>query len=416
LAAKTARVLYDNGTECADIQPIQIGTLVLFTQRQRKKLFSAQYDFAADALVDENVAQFARHLIHSPVKEINLQREPNNMLWVVLDDGTLRSCTYVPSQGVVAWNRVTFGGSFRGGKPLVESVTSISGYNEDNLWACIRRTINGAERRYIERITEDQDRSQEFSFYVDSGAIVEHKRDITNVSSVGDVTTVTTATDHGFTTGDKVNFYDVVVEATEDGDPGTSINGFKTKVTVVDDTSFTVQVPEDIIYNTYIEGGVVRKYITTLTGLEHLEGQNVQILADGAVRPAVKVQSGQIVLKRSSAITVVGLKYSSIISPIRYEAATKSVPTLQNQKVKNVKTMVQILNSLGMKFGVDLNHLDIKSFRSTSDKMDTAVPLFTGKVEIQPASNYSLEEPLYLVNDQPLPFAITSLVYELSVR
>jgi hypothetical protein len=419
LAAKTARVLYDNGTECADIQPIQIGTLILFTQRQRKKLFSAQYDFAADALVDNNVAQFARHLIHSPIKEIALQREPYDTLWAVLDDGTLRACTYNPSQGLIAWNRVTFGGYFRGGNPLVESITTISGYNEDNLWAVVRRTINGQERRYIERIVEDQNIGQEFSFYVDSGAVIEDKHTITNIQVGENVITVTTADAHGFVNDDQVNFYDIVVQAVQTEatvEPGNSINGLRSKVTVVNTTSFTIPRATGTEYSDYISGGIVRKYLTVLTGLDHLEGQYVQILADGAVRPAKKVESGTVTLDRGSAVTVVGLGYNAILSPVQYEAISTSFPTLQNQRVRNVQTMIQVLNSLGMKFGVNLDKLDIKSFRSTSDKMDTAVPLFTGKVEINPPSNYSLDEAFYLVNDQPLPFSITSMVYELSVK
>jgi hypothetical protein len=415
LAANTVRVMYDNGTQCADIQPVQLGTLILFTQRQRKKLFSAQYDFAADALVDDNVAQFAKHLIHSPIKEIILQREPNNILWVVLDDGTVRTCTYVPSQGVVAWHRFSLGGSFRGGKPLVESVTSISGYNEDNAWMVVRRTVNGQERRYIERVVEENNLGQEFVFHVDSGATIEEKWNINNITPGVDLMNIETTTAHGLTTDDKVKFYDIVVKADEEGNVGTSLNGMQFTVTVVDDTNFTV-VTDPSLYDDYIEGGVVRKFINIITGLDHIEGQKVCVLADGAIRPVKTVQGGQIELLRPSAVTVVGLCFSAILSPVQYEASTTIAPTLQNKNVRNVKTTVQVLNSLGMKFGTRLDKLDIKSFRSTSDKMDTAVPLFTGKVEIKPSSNYSLEEKFYLVNDQPLPFVITSLVYELSVR
>lgn len=415
-AASTARVLYDNGTECADIQPIQIGTLVLFTQRQRRKIFSAQYDFAADALVDDNIAQFARHLFVSPIKEMSLQREPHNLLWTVLDDGSLRSCTYLPSQGVVAWNRVVLGGSFRGGSPVVESVASISGYNEDNVWMVVRRTINGQERRYVERIVEELNTPLEESFYSDSALTFEDSKDISNVVINAGVATVTTSTDHGFSTGDRVNFYNIVVDATSDGETGTSINGLISTITVTDSTNFTVPVDSETTYNDYIENGIVRRYVTTITGLEHLEGQTVQVLADGAVRTSRQVSGGTVTLNRSAAIIVLGLTYRAILSPIRYDVQGMGGGVIKYKKIKNIETLVQLLDSVGMKYGVSLDRLDILPFRSTSDRMDTEVPLFSGKKEVKPSSDYTFEEPLYIVNDQPTPFAVTSLVYRLEVR
>lgn len=416
LSAETARVLYDNGTQCSSLQPVQIGTIMLFLQRQRKKIFSVQYDFAADALVDDNIAQFSEHLINSPVKDMVLQREPNNLLWVILDDGSLRSCTYVPTQSVVAWHRHKIGGSFRGGPSRVESVASISGYNEDNLWMVVRRTIDGDERRYIERIVEDDEPEQEFSFYVDSGRMVDVPVTISDVQPQGsDKLLITTADVHGLVTGDKVKFYDIVVDANEDGTAGKSLNGERLSVTVVDTKNFTVPAIS-AEYSSYISGGTARKYFSTITGLDHLEGQTVSVLADGAVRPAETVTGGTLTLSQSAAVVVVGLGYSAILSPVQYETPLPDSRTAMDRKVRNYETNLIVYRSLGLKFGTRLDKLDIKPFRTTSDRMDTAIPLYSGKVEIKPASNYRKEEPLYLVNDQPLPFTVTAMIYKLSVR
>ena len=63
----------------------------------------------------------------------------------------LACLTYQRSENVIAWSRHIFGGVFGSGKAVCESVASISGVlTEDEVWVIVKRTINGATKRFVE--------------------------------------------------------------------------------------------------------------------------------------------------------------------------------------------------------------------------------------------------------------------------
>jgi len=95
-------------------------------------------------------------------------------------------------------------------------------------------------------------------------------------------------------------------------------------------------------------GGVVKQYIelytpeshldsmisysgastSTVTGISHLEGKTVQILADGAVHPDMVVTSGGLTLNYAATEIKVGLKYISKLTPTRPGANAGAGTTL----------------------------------------------------------------------------------------
>ena len=54
-----------------------------------------------------------------------------------------------------------------------------------------------------------------------------------------------------------------------------------------------------------------------ISGLAHLEGQTVSVLADGATHPDKVVSSGAIVLERAASKVKVGLPYTSLLQTMR---------------------------------------------------------------------------------------------------
>jgi hypothetical protein len=64
------------------------------------------------------------------------------------EDGTVVGLTYNRDEGVVGWHRHDFGG-------YVESIAVLPQADglQDALWLVVRRTINGVERRFVERLT-----------------------------------------------------------------------------------------------------------------------------------------------------------------------------------------------------------------------------------------------------------------------
>lgn len=408
LSSATAKFLYNNGIECSSIQPIQVGTTLVFPQKQRKKVYSLQYDFGYDTLKDVNVTQYAEHRFIGRIKEFTLQQEPNSLIWAVMDDGALVSGTFEPQQNVIAWGGNVVGGTFRGQPAKVESLVTISADGEDNLWAVVRRTIDGVDRRYIERISEERyDIGQEFLVFADSAAVINNPIAISNITKNLSDITITTATAHGFSNGDKVRVCEIVGSS--------EINRTSHIVTVLDSTNFTIPVPPATVGD-YVDGGEVRKYFQTITGLDHLEGESVVILGDGAVQPNEVVVGGSITMTEPCVVAIVGLGYSSILRPRSYVGATFPTGNIQSRKVKNVDTTLLLYRSLGLKYGTDLGKLTALPFRTTNDLMGEAIPLFTGKKEkINVPSVFEYDEGFYLVNDQPLPLTVQAIHYTLDV-
>lgn len=153
----------------------RIGYAYLFLQRAGRKVIELTYNFQLDSYTGQNLCVVSEHILRQGVQGIHLthQQEPNNLLWVVLADGTMACLTYEKEQQVTAWHRHSLGG---GG--LVEwsaAIPSADG-TEDLLYLLVNRTINGVTKRYIEMMTPDffasnpQDKNTNM-FYVDCGQI-----------------------------------------------------------------------------------------------------------------------------------------------------------------------------------------------------------------------------------------------------
>lgn len=152
------------------IVPVQAGSSVLFVQRAGLKCREIAYDEVAgysssDATVDSD------HITQSGLIDFDFAQEPDPLVWGVRTDGKLACLTWNTEQRVRGWHRHIIGGV----NVVVESVATIPAAEGDRneVWLLVRRTINGATKRYIEymdRPYQDGD-AQSRQFYVDSGLI-----------------------------------------------------------------------------------------------------------------------------------------------------------------------------------------------------------------------------------------------------
>jgi hypothetical protein len=159
---------------------------------------------------------------------------------------------------------------------------------------------------------------------------------------------------------------------------------------------------------TYEGGGV-----TSVFGLEHLEGQTVSVLADGAAHPDRVVSSGSITLNGSYNVVHAGLPYTSTLQTMRIEAGAKD-GTAQGKKKRISRITYRLYDTLGLKHGPSSDRLDIIPFRSSADDMDEPPALFTGDKEVEFPRNWDKDGYIFLVQDQPLPFTILAIMPELN--
>lgn len=147
---------------------------------------------------------------------------------------------------------------------------------------------------------------------------------------------------------------------------------------------------------------------TTITGLDHLEGEVVSILADGAVHPNRTVASGSITLSREASVVHVGLGYNSDIQTLNIEAGAAD-GTAQGKTKRINRVVTRLYKTLGLKYGPSVDNLDVQTFRTSADPTNSPPALFTGDIEINWNDGYSKEGLIYFRQDQPLPFTMLGI-------
>jgi len=161
----------------------------------------------------------------------------------------------------------------------------------------------------------------------------------------------------------------------------------------------------------YVDSGITYDgaATTTITGLDHLEGESVQILADGSTHPDKTVSSGSITLDRQASKVHVGLSYNSLVETLRLEAGAND--GIAQGKIKRIHGITaRFLDTVGAELGPDVNNLDRLPFRDSSMSMDTAVPLFNGDKEIFFPSGYENDAQVVIRQSQPLPMTIVAIM------
>jgi hypothetical protein len=157
----------------ADVDAVTAGNATLFLQKAKRKIRELSYNFDSDGYVAPDLTILNDIVTKSGINEMAYQQEPDSILWCVRDDGVFAGLTYQRSENVVAWHQHKLGGNFGTGDSatgygVVESVASISGtLTEDQLWVIVKRTINGATKRYVECFADfdfDETTSTDFRF------------------------------------------------------------------------------------------------------------------------------------------------------------------------------------------------------------------------------------------------------------
>jgi len=154
---------------------------------------------------------------------------------------------------------------------------------------------------------------------------------------------------------------------------------------------------------------------TTISGLSHLEGEEVSILADGATHPNKTVSSGEITLDRSASKVKVGLPYTSLLQTMRIDAGSQN-GTSQSKTKRIYEITIRLYESIGVEVGPDLNNMERIPFRSSADEMDEGVNVFTGDKEVEFRGNYETDGFIVIRQTQPLPLTILSLYPKLQTN
>ena len=147
---------------------------------------------------------------------------------------------------------------------------------------------------------------------------------------------------------------------------------------------------------------------TSISGLNHLEGQSVSILANGATHPNKTVSSGAISLDFSVTKAHIGLGFNSTLQTMRIEAGGTE-GTAQGKTKRIHEVVLRLFRTVGVKVGSSETELDRIPFRSSAQAMTAAIPLFTGDKEIEFRGGFDTDGFVVIQQDQPLPLTVIGI-------
>jgi len=152
---------------------------------------------------------------------------------------------------------------------------------------------------------------------------------------------------------------------------------------------------------------------TTISGLSHLEGKTVNILADGAVHPQLVVTSGSITLQQAASKVQVGL-------PIIADAQTLPVALQVDNgfaqgRYKNVnKAWLRVFRSSGVFIGPDTDNL-VEAKQRTTEAYGTPPALKSEEIPILLTPSWSDSGQISIRQSEPLPLTLVSLTLEVAL-
>jgi hypothetical protein len=143
-----------------------------------------------------------------------------------------------------------------------------------------------------------------------------------------------------------------------------------------------------------------------VTGLTHLNGRSVSILADGSVVTSQTVTGGTITLTTPTALAHVGLGYNCDMETLNVELGMQD-GTLQGRKVQISRVVIRLDSSRGGYLGPNFTTM----YKLLGD-YDTSVAtsLFTGDIKQNLGGGYSDGGRFCFRQSEPLPVTILAVM------
>lgn len=420
------------------LRPLNVGEEIYFVQARGTKVRSLGFDFGSNGYKSPDLTIFSSHLFDKyTLVDWAFQQNPHSIIWVVRSDGKLLGLTSIKEQELLAWHRHDFGDG------LVENVCAIPEGNEDALYLVIKRTIDGSTKRYIERMNTRQIKPQSSVF-----SVLEDSSDLSGISdcifmdcalsydgrNTAGVITMTlsggtawthledltlTASSSFFVAGDVGNAMHLTTPVTGDV-IRCEITGYTSPTVVTVRAHKTVAAGLRSVATT--NWG---KAVDDLSGLEHLEGEDVAILADGFVVASpnnekyatLTVTDGAITLPTPRVVIHVGLPYLSDVETLDIENGNGETLSDKVKIITSVSMHVEDTRGIwaGAKPPSDddddpLEGLQEPALRNL-EEYDEPTDLTSGVVaDIAIPGDANLNGRIFIRQVDPLPMTILSIV------
>ena len=410
------------------IMPIQIRNVVLFVQRAGRKLREFFFRFEQDAFVAPDITILSEHVSDPSIIALDYKQENDSQLWAVRSDGQLLAMTYERDQDVVAWSRHIVGGNFGECTITVTDFANIAvgttliltkadgttvTFTSESVGSSSPTSSTGFRPNTNNNTTADNifttiNAHADFTVANPAANVVTVYE--TLKSGNGKLTIESSDTTRLATTDEGIAVVESVASIPISDRDQTwvivkrTINGTtKRYVEYLDEkqwaTATNVQWPEMNTDSGLTYSGTA---ISVISNLEHLEGQTVKIIADGALHPNKRVSGGAITLDRAATEIEIGLAYTSTLQTLRPDSQQQQA-TLQGKSKRWNEVIARFHQTLGGKINDDIIY-----YRTSADKMGKAPSLFTGDKRVCNLG-YDKDGHITVEQTEPLPIQVLSI-------
>lgn len=382
-------------------QSIILGEVLAFVQRGGRKLRSVAPRETGGIWSANDLTVLAEHVTLTGIEQIAAMNFPSTIIWAVTGDGKLIGMTFEQEQNVFAWHVHETDG-------LVESVAVVFGTESDQVWLAVNRDGSRRIERLDPEVFARVFTAPERLIYLDSAKRLElgFRVDSTISARVDGASYWTHKyfpaaglTGAGIAEGDVV--YDEEGRSGVAFDPPIDEGGGVFSFRTVKGDAFLPSLTGD--------GAIYAGRTAILTGLEHLEGREVQILGDGAHLQPRLVVGGAVTAEKVVSVAVVGLSYTSELQPMRMDIPLRD-GTAQFRKFQVRRVGLYFHESLGGEVAADPDgRFEKINMRRASTPMDSAPPLQTGESETAVESTVGYGYDVIVRQTAPLPLNVGSI-------
>ena len=392
------------------INSLLINSAIMYVQRGGAKLREMTYDYRSELFISPDLTALVQNVTQSGVKDMTYTGNPYPIIWFVRNDGIMLGFTYETEQKVYAWHIHITEGEF-------ESVDVIPEGEYDYLWAIVKR----GDKRIVERFYPLQIPNQGDDYkYLDSAIEVPkgYYWEITTSNEVDQDPFTFNIPNHDMSDGDFIRVY-----PTESADPNFPYEEEVFRVRVIDNDNFVIQ-NEDGSYDwkyadhpySFVGQQFLRVYNRiNISRFPHLMERELALVSDNVyIGMFTSDSAGYIDLPDYYSNMLVGFNYVSILKPMDFnpDMADGSASGL-HRRISDVD--VWFYRTIGGSVITDDGYETIIPFRIAQDKMDTAIPLFTGHKSVRPNMNHRKSGGIEIKQDIPNPMTVLSIQAWLTV-
>lgn len=406
---------------CSTLAPLELDTTALYVQARGTKVRDL-VPVSADSYEGTDLTVFASHLFDGyTIVAWDYAQNPHSIVWAARSDGTLLGLTYLREHAIWGWHRHDTDGS-------VEDVCVVPEGAEDRIYVVVKRTINGATKRYIERFVSRFFTAAEDAPFVDAAVTYDGR----NTSA----TTLTLSS--GFDWEDYTNDVNVsalpVLPATfSAGDVGSfivfydadGVEAFRISIDTLVGGDVVIGKPDKVVPAAFrgvatTSWGFAR---SAFAGLGHLEGKAVSALGDGFVAaspnnpdyPVVTVTGGVATFDTAYVAMRIGLPFVSDVVTLDLDAPGPS--TIKDRKVLVNRLGIYLEASRGVWAGMPdqptdddlLNGLQELKARELEDYNEPTSAI-TDYVEINTEPNWNTNGRQMIRQVDPLPLTVLAIM------